>query len=233
MSSFRPDLSSEFQGFVPLSLSHFDERGEGFRAEEQGSDSESLVQTSEHTDGAEADQGPSPEEIAALEAAAFDRGVAAERVSTDRLIRACETLESAAKDLDRLSLEALAANRESIVELALTIASSWVGKSLEADSSLYAEVLERALATSEEESAHRLYLETSDLARLESEAGDRVAIWRDRYRLELVADPELGLGAFRIEAGGAAIDGRPERVCQGFREQLATSIAAATPEEEA
>jgi flagellar biosynthesis/type III secretory pathway protein FliH len=166
--------------------------------------------------------------IEALEREAFERGVASSRKESEALERACAALEAGAAGLRRTSHARLLAHRELMLDLAAEIATAWTGRQLALDRELLARVLDRALESVRSQGPDRLLLSVEDAASLLEAAEERVEHWRTDHRLELVEEPSLQPGEFRIEAHQGSVDGRRETVRTHLREVLAEALGEQT-----
>lgn len=179
---------------------------------------------------AETHAAPSPQEISALEQAAFDRGVETARVESTRLESVCLALEAAARRLEAAAKTSVGANRDLVLLLAAEIAQRWVGAELTTDAAKFGVVLDRAIAACDASTGIRLELHAEDMARLEASDPDRIARWSESETIEIVSAVDLEPGAFRVEAGSETIDGRPEAIVAGLRDALVEAFDADWPE---
>lgn len=102
---------------------------------------------------------------------------------------------------ERLFLE----REEEMVHLALAVARQVVGRELQSDPGLIRGLLQQALQGLSQRDGLRLHLHPEDLQVL-SEAGQEG--WPPE--VELVADPSLTPGGFRLETGAGELDGTLE-----------------------
>lgn len=231
MSSFRPDPTFGRRSFVPASPFGASPPAPSFAAT-----STAPAAAAESIEAPPAEPGapePSPEvwtaeQVEALEAEAFERGVASEKKAQDALERACAALEASAAGLRGAAVARITAQREAMLDLSSEIASAWVGSKLALDRTLLGDVLDRALESCESATPERLFLSTADRTALVESAEERIEGWRERYGLDLVEDASLAQGDFRIEARQGAVDGRRARVLERLREALAEALTEPT-----
>ena len=171
---------------------------------------------------------PSREEIAALEQAAFERGVASARAQSEALDATCATLDRAIEEWRAAAATRITANRNEVLDLCRDLVRHWIQAELSASSEGYANYLDRALEDVREDESVRLLLGPADLARLEAEAAPALERWREGEIL-VVADPALGEGDFRLETANASLDGELDAVADRLRETLSAATAAAAP----
>lgn len=233
MSSFRPDPAIVRRGFVADRFAAGASGGPGFvgaAAEVGASASVATAIDSSRADSTE-DEPPvvwTEERIEALEREAFERGVASSRKQSEALDRACAALEAGAAGLRRASHARLLAHRELMLDLAAEIATAWTGRQLALDRGLLARVLDQALESVRSLGPDRLLLSVEDAASLLEAAEERVEHWRIDHRLELVEEPSLQPGEFRIEAQQGSVDGRREAVRTHLREVLSEALGEQT-----
>lgn len=250
MSSFRPDLEldRERPDFVPLSLTgappidvseiEAASANQFAAATTRGAAVEVGLPVGAHADeaGDEAEaassspSAPSAGEIAALEQAAFDRGVETGRGEATQLASACDAFEAAAQAWSAAARTTIASNREAVINLASEIVRHWVGDQLEADSVLLATLVDRAIEELGAESDTEIFLHPEDAARLSRDASDRFAAWEAAGIVGPSGDPTLAPGDFRIESPERLLDGRLDRVLESVREALRLALECADPE---
>ncbi len=232
MSSFRADRDWEVREFKPSVAADGEAR---FRHEHDMLGAVSGLGLAEGDgDGTSSQGGPAPvaevwtpERIEALEAEAFERGVASARASNAEAERVCALLEAAALELDRVAGTSITANRELMLSLAQEIAEKWVGAELRLDPSRFGEILNRVIADAPDMSGASLHLHPADRALLLSSDGEWVAAWTERHSITIEEDAAIGAGAFRIEGEHAGIDASAEAI----RERLAVALREALAEE--
>ena len=240
MSSFRPDSDSSAPGFVASAL----ERIAGFSAVVDFELSrDDATSASDGHDEPASDRGedtivgatePSArftaEDLEAAEQAGFDRGVTAVDAARQELERVTAALDGCAAEL-RTELEArwtewIGAERETVIELASTIAENWVRGALQADGSALTAMLDAVLVEAADAEPERLYLAAADLDRLKSEQSDGRIDWEPTSALEIESDLQLEPGEFRVALRRGWIDGRFEQVRRSLREHWADSADA-------
>lgn len=223
MSSFRPDPRPALLSFVPSSREgrpFFSATPENVEASVEASEVEADPPTGRmRTD----------EEIAALEQAAFDRGVASQAPVRARFDHACEVLNASALGLEeRTEALRVGAPRE-IAALALVVAQRWVGEQFAADPARFEATLEAALDICREQGPRQLFLSAADLQTIERENPEAFSDWKQSARLEVIAEEGLLAGEFRIEADRGLVDGRFETVAHRLSEALASEASAGDP----
>lgn len=170
------------------------------------------------------------EQHAALERAAFEKGLASAEADWARCERACDVFEAAAAELARQAPRLLRANRDQMLALAAELARLWIGAELRLDATRFEAPLDRALALCLDEDAATVRLHPEVLAALESALPERVAAWSDALPVALVADPTVAATSFRIETATRTIDsGLDELVCS-LRRAVADAFEAPAPE---
>jgi len=157
---------------------------------------------------------------------AHEEGLAAGRAeSLDReRTRAFETLGKAARAILELRDGYLSDHRRELVELALAIAETVLGRSPSADADALAARVERALASVEPGGPLKLRLSSSDYALARSEGASELGRRVSDPAIETCADPDLAPGEFRLEAGSAEADGRRATRLTALRERLIESL---------
>ena len=214
MSSFRPLPGSAAPAFVPTP-----QRGHGGFEDERsdlvGDASEGAVSASSGL------RSLTEEEIAQLEAEAFDRGAESQRPDRERFEHACDALVAAANALDQQAEQLRLGAPSELVDVALEIARAWVGERFEADPSRFLDAVASALEVCRDEAPERLLLSPGDRAAIEIHDADRLGEWKQSLCLEVREDAELSRGEFRIEAKRGLLDGRFEAVLARLRDALA------------
>lgn len=213
MSSFRPQARSTARTFVAEKRSF----APGFA-------SRASVATKDRASVEEPEpvgRLVSDEEIAALESAAFDRGVRSQQVEMERFHHACDALAASAAAWESSATTIRLGSPEEIVELALEIARSWVGERFEADPERFLAALGEALELCRDHEPQRLFLHAEDLDAIESLEAGLLEEWKRDLCLEIAVDAELGRGEFRIDALRGLLDGRFEAVSSRLRDALA------------
>ncbi len=231
MSSFRPDPTITRRGFVPDRFAASVLGGQDFVAAADTAGSSRSVAADPSRAELPQDESSvvwTDERIDALEREAFERGVASSQKQSEALERACAALEAGAAGLRRTSHERLLAHRELMLDLAAEIATFWVGRELALDRALLVRVLDQALERARSLGPDRLLLSVEDAASLFDVAEERIEHWRVEHRLELVEEPSLQPGEFRIEARQGSVDGRLESVRERLREALAEALGEQT-----
>lgn len=224
MSSFRPDPMLEALGFRPGAGGA---RASGGFRPAAGAGARAALE--------EIAQGPActAAQHAALEQAAFEKGLQTAQVDFERCEQACGVFEAAASAMARVSVRRLHENRETIIELAAEIARHWLGEELRLDPARYAGPLERALAVCSAASTARIHLHPEVLSALETSLPEWLNRWSEQIEVELAADAELAPGAFRIETETQSVDAGFESLGGRLREALAAAFAAPAPVPEA
>lgn len=236
MSSFRPDPTTARRGFVPDRFEAGAPGGADFVGAMAEAGASSSIAASVDPSRVEPTR-PEPtvvwtdDRVEALEREAFERGVASSRKQSEALERACAALEAGAAGLRRTSHARLLAHRELMLDLASEIATAWVGRELALDRELLGRALDQALEGVRSLEPDRLLLSVEDAASLLEAAEERVEHWRTEHRLELVEEPSLQPGEFRIEARQGSIDGRLESVRTRLREGLAEALSETLAED--
>ena len=162
---------------------------------------------------------------------AHDEGVQegrAESLDGERA-RAFETLETAAQEVLELRDGYLSAHRREVVDLALAIAETLLGRPPSDDPDALAERLDQALSSLEPAGPLTLHLSVPDHAVVESDGASELG---DRVRaaaIETRADPDLTPGEFRLEAGAAEADSRRATLLAALRERLLESLGEESP----
>ena len=236
MSSFRPDAEPRDRAFVAESSAAWTGGSDSpllFAPQAHGASDETA---SAERDAAEERSGPTPEEIATLEQAAFDRGVASARLENDRIEAASRALEAAAAAWQRVSATRLSENREGLLRLAARIARQWVGAELSLSPDLFAGSLERMARELDGEGQVVCRLAPVDRERLEANAAERVSAWAADGVIRLEDDEALASGDQRLEVDGAGIDARLDVILAdleaGLMDALAGSDSTADPADE-
>ncbi|MEZ4330224.1 MAG: FliH/SctL family protein [Myxococcota bacterium] len=218
MSSFEPDPPFIERDFRPVRLG----AGESFVAARSG-----RVGHAEQPSAAET---CTPEQHAALEQAAFDKGLASAEADWARCERACDAFEAAAAELARQAPRMLRANRDQMVALAAELARLWIGAELRLDAARFEGPLDRALALCRDEPAATVRLHPEVLAALERALPERVATWSDAMEVALVADVTLEAEAFRIESPTRTIDSGLEALAIALRRAVEGAFEAPAAE---
>jgi len=157
---------------------------------------------------------------------AHGEGLAAGRAeSVDReRARAFETLATAAQTIRELHDGYLSAHRREVVELALAIAETVLGRPPCDDADALAGRIDRALSSVEPDGALKLRLSPRDHALVESDGASELGRCAGDAAIETCVDPELAPGEFRLEAGPAEADGRRATLLAALRERLIESL---------
>ncbi|HPG25789.1 MAG: hypothetical protein H6748_21195 [Spirochaetaceae bacterium] len=231
MSSFRPDVgrvASEFvPGLFPVAGAGFEPAGPiGSRRE--GS-SETPAVGAPVSAAEPADEVWPPARLAALEQAAFDRGVASAREESVRVEALCQALEEALRPIRQTGTTWLGVHREALIDLALQIAEAWVGRALPDEEGLLGDAIDLALSGLAEEEALRLLLCERDLRTLEEREPARVARWREELGVRLECAPDLAPGEHRIEGLHRVFDARFDAIREGLRDALVDALEAPAP----
>jgi len=174
-----------------------------------------------------------PEQHAALEYAAFQKGQESAEAEWARCEKACAVFEAAAAALDRASVRRLQENREALLELAAEIARHWLAEELRIDPTRFAGPLDRALALCAGAVQARVCLHPEVIAALETSLPDWLARWSETLEVELAGDANLAPEAFRIETATQSVDAGHATLGGRLREALASALAAPAPEAEA
>lgn len=254
-SSFRPDRTAAARGFVPVSLAFagaspaFAGASPAFEAagpapdsreradvadEAKGAGSEALAgrpEASVESPPAEAPPpGPTPEEVEALEQAAYARGLAAAEAESGRIEAACAALEGAAAQWEALTASGVAAWQAGLLDLAATIARRWVDAELRIAPERLAAIVERAARSIEASDPFVCALHPEDHASV-------VAVWGERDRSDIPleamrfeADAGLAPGEFRLTTGATGIDGRFAAIAHELDARLQAALEEAPPE---
>jgi len=167
-----------------------------------------------------------PDQHAALERAAFEKGAASAAADVARCEAACAAFEAAASAMERASVRLLHESREAMLALAAEIARRWIGEELRLDPARLAGPLDRALAHCEGASAARILLHPESLAALEETLPERVAAWSGRLAVELAGDASLEPHGFRIETAAQSVDAGLDTLAPRLREALAAAFEA-------
>ena len=231
MSSFRPDPTITRHGFVPDRSAGGALRQPDFVGAAAGSErSPSVGFDPSEVEAPESEPSVvwTDDRVEALEREAFEQGVASGRKESEALERACAALEAGAAGLRRTSAERLLAHRELMLDLVAEIATTWVGRQLALDRELLGGALDQALESVRSLAPDRLLLGVEDAASLLEAAEERVEHWRTEHRLELVEEPSLHPGEFRIEARQGSVDGRLDSVRTRLRDALAEALGEQT-----
>jgi len=221
MSSFRPDPPLRDLAFRPTASSAGRSAAFEHAAEAAARPPRRAV---------EAKPACTPEQHAALERAAFEKGLESAQADAARCEAACAVLEEASAAMSRASVGLLHASREAMLELAAEIARRWIGEELRLDPSRFAGPLERALADCEGAVAARLHLHPDVLAALDTSLPGFTERWSERLELELRADANLAASGFRIETDTLAVEAGLETLAPRLREALAAAFEAAPGE---
>jgi len=162
---------------------------------------------------------------------AYEEGLAAGRAEPcdEGRTRALQTLEAAAREILELRNAALVAQRREIVDLALAIAGSILGRPLADDADALAERVGLALSRMERSAPLSLGLAPQDHALVTSDGASALARILQGRSLELAEDPELAPGEFRLEAGAAEADGRRSVLLADLRARLLEAAGAEGP----
>ena len=224
MFSFRPDAEAQVTDFVPTPVASPLSQGL-----ELGPLVPEEVEAPPEVEEEPEPLPPTPEEIAALEQAAFDRGVATAQAEQSSLDAICAAMDSALAEWQTTTSTLLTKNRRHVLALTETLVRHWVGVELETSAETYAAYLDRALEGLDEATSIRLVVSASDLARLESHAGDALTHWQNAG-VEIAAEADAAPGSFRIETPSAEILGDLDRISARLAEVLAPAIATAAPE---
>lgn len=218
MSSFEPDPPLVERDFRPVRLG----AGEAFVAARSGRADEGKR--------AAAVPACTPEEHAALEQAAFEKGRASAEADWARCERACDAFEAAAAELARQAPRMLRANRDQMLGLAAELARLWIGAELRLDPARFEGPVDRALALCRDEPAATVRLHPDVLAAFESALPERVAAWSDAIEVALVADATLDGDAFRIESATRTIDSGLDELTGALRRAVEEAFDAPAPE---
>ncbi|GEM_PF-6085110 len=219
MSSFRPDVEPVSVDFVPASVGPHDW---SVAALEEGEPNDASMDVDVES---AAPAPPSPEEIAALEQAAFDRGAESVRVDRAALASTCAAMDRAVEEWRSAASTLVTANRSLVLDLCRELVRHWVQAELVTSPEQYATYLDQALQDVREDSGVRLALAADDLTRLEEHASDALDRWREAG-VEIAPDPALGLGSFTLETSSAGVDGRLGTIADRLRTALAPATAA-------
>lgn len=226
MSSFRPEARFEASGFVPESDG---ESAFGFLPVSLGRSASSSLSSSPDAEGEpertdSADRILTEAEIAALEAEAFNRGVASERAEAragaEAMQHACDALTGAAHAWSN-QIEAIRlGGPQEVAGLALEIARRWVGDVFEAEPGRFISVVEEALSLCGDHGPEKVMLNPKDLRTIESIDSEQLGEWKQTRNLELISADSIGRGEFRIEAARGVLDGGFEAVAARLRDVL-------------
>lgn len=231
MFSFRPDSESTSRQFVPTPL-------DAARAAEILGTSEGLAAppNGEPVEGDAEEvvvapvEFPTPEERAALERAAFDRGVESVRAEQQALAATCESMDQAIAAWRTATSSLVTANRRQVLDLSRELVAHWVRNELVSDPDQYAGYLERALDVVQEDDGIRLFVSEADLARLETHVPEALERWRSAGA-SVTMDPQLAEASFRIDTAAAAIEGDLGTLADRLREVLDPALSAPPPQE--
>ena len=171
-----------------------------------------------------------PEQVEALEQAAFARGEESARESNENSSRVCGILEAAARELAQVASTSITTNRGLLLALAMEIAQKWVAEELKLDPTLFAKALNRVIASCEPNDGATLFLHPSDRATLLEMEGERVSLWQDEYQLDIAEDEAIRPGMFRIEGPSQTIDGTDKGISDRLRDALDEAFEADLPE---
>ena len=225
MFSFRPDAEATHAGFVPTPL--------------VAARATALLETPEVPAPSETDvpvaatevapvECSTPEEIAALEQAAFERGVESARAEQHALQATCQAMDEAIAAWRATTSSLLTANRAQVLDLARELVAHWVQAELSIESDRYAGYLDRALEGVRDDEAVRIFVSEADLARLEANAPEALERWRTGGA-SVATDPALGEASFRIDTAAAAIEGDLDVLADRLRALLDPAVSAEAP----
>ncbi|MCR9093336.1 MAG: FliH/SctL family protein [bacterium] len=223
MFSFRPDSEASAFEFIPTPLTRTSERV--ILPVEQERPADDPVEDAAREVVALV---PTPEEIAVLEQAAFDRGVESARAEQDALAATCRKMDRAIAEWRAAVSSLVTTHRRGVLDLTRALVAQWVQAELVTDPELYAAYLDRALDGVADDDAIRLHLTPTDRARLEAGAPEALARWQDAG-VTLTTDDELGEASFRIDTATAGIEGDLATLADRLRETLAPAISAPPP----
>ncbi len=221
MSSFRPDPVRATAAFRPSAPGA---KGTGDFRSTSGAGERPLAESWSNASAC------TPDQHAALEQAAFEKGEQSAQIDRARCEQACAVFEEAAAALSRASVRRLHENREAMLELAAEIARHWLGEELRLDPTRFAGPLERALAVCGDAPWARIHLHPDVIAALETSLPDWLARWSETLEVDLAADATLAAGGFRIETPTQSVDAGYESLGGRLREALATAFEAPPPE---
>ena len=227
MFSFRPDTEAPVLGFVPTPVATIVPRALEAEAlgEDAGDPESTVVEESLEAPA------PTPEKVAALEQAAFDRGVETARAEQSALDALCAGMDGAIAEWRATTSTLLAKNREHLLDLTHALVRHWVGAELESRPETYAAYLDRALEGLGGAADVRLVVAEADLARLESHVAESLGRWREAG-VEIAGDASMSPGSFLVETPSTEILGDLDRIATRLREALAPAVVATEPEHE-
>ena len=223
MFSFRPDTDASAFEFIPTPLTR--PSGMVIPPVEEERSAEDPVEEAAQEIVAPV---PTPEEIAALEQAAFDRGVESARAEQDALASTCRTMDRAIAEWRAAISSLVTTHRRGVLDLTRELVARWVQAELVTDPEHYAAYLERALDGVADDDAIRLHLSPADRARLEASVPEALARWQDAG-VTLTTEDELGEASFRIDTATAGIEGDLATLAERLRELLDPAISAPPP----
>jgi flagellar biosynthesis/type III secretory pathway protein FliH len=225
MYSFRPDAESTHVGFVPTPL--FAARAPELLEATDGPAPPVIDEPATEPEVAPAEL-PTAEEIAALEQAAFERGVESARAEQQALQATCRTMDEAIAAWRATTSSLLTANRTQVLDLARELVAHWLQAELATESGRYADYLDRALEGVRADEEVRILVSEADLARLEANAPEALERWRSGGA-SVATDPALAEASFRIDTAAAAIEGDLDVLADRLRALLDPAVSAEAP----
>lgn len=225
MFSFRPDAESTHVGFVPTPL--LATPASDLLEATDGSAPPVIDEPVAEPEVAPAAV-PTAEEIAALEQAAFERGVESARAEQQALQATCQAMDEAIAAWRATTSSLLTANRTQVLDLARELVGHWLQAELTTESERYVDYLDRALEGVRADEEVRIRVSEADLTRLEANAPEALERWRSGGA-SIVTDPALGEASFRIDTAGAEIEGDLEVLADRLRGLLDPALSAEAP----
>jgi flagellar biosynthesis/type III secretory pathway protein FliH len=169
-----------------------------------------------------------PEELARR---AYDEGFEAGRseASAERaeaLESAAHGFECAAQLLERRGRIYLRSNRQTLLDLAVALAERILERELGDSPRQLLALVERSLSCVECDGTTRVALGPRDLETARTSCGELLErLERDRG-IVFEADPVLGAGDVRVEAGTGEVDARPSELLSRLRAELDAALGA-------
>lgn len=227
MFSFRPDAESTHVGFVPTPL--FALPASDLLEATDGSVPPVIEEPMAEPEVAPAPApAPTAEEIAALEQAAFERGIESARAEQQALKSTCEAMDEAIAAWRATTSSLLTANRTQVLDLARELVADWLQAELATEPERYVDYLDRALEEVRADEAVRILVSEADLARLEANVPEALERWRSGGA-SVATDPALGEASFRIDTAAAAIEGDLEVLADRLRALLDPALSTEAP----